>query len=74
MDKHSSLLQKSVNYRQKKFYNIGPWSPYSLYLIYLTFSLSTLKVKNCLGRKFTILSSRCRLQLQHIVLCNRLCE
>ncbi len=25
-DKHSSLLQKSVSYGQKKFYNIGPWS------------------------------------------------
>jgi hypothetical protein len=24
-DKHSSLLQKSVIYGQKKFYNIGPW-------------------------------------------------
>jgi hypothetical protein len=23
-DKHSSLLRKSVNYGQKKFYNIGP--------------------------------------------------
>ena len=23
-DKHSSLLQKFVNYGQKKFYNIGP--------------------------------------------------
>jgi hypothetical protein len=27
MDKHSSLLQKSVNYGQKKFYNIDTWSP-----------------------------------------------
>jgi len=25
MDKHSSLLQKSVNCGRKKFYNIGPW-------------------------------------------------
>jgi hypothetical protein len=25
-DKHSSLLQRSVNYRRKKFYNIGPWA------------------------------------------------
>jgi hypothetical protein len=25
MDMHSSLLQKFVNYGQKKFYNIGPW-------------------------------------------------
>ncbi len=25
-DKHSSLLRKSVNYGQKKFYNIGPRS------------------------------------------------
>ncbi len=25
-DKHWSLLQKSVIYGQKKFYNIGPWS------------------------------------------------
>jgi hypothetical protein len=25
-DKHSSLLRKFVNYRRKKFYNIGPWS------------------------------------------------
>ncbi len=25
-DKHSSLLRKFANYRQKKFYNIGPWS------------------------------------------------
>jgi hypothetical protein len=24
-DKHSSLLQTFVNYRRKKFYNIGPW-------------------------------------------------
>jgi hypothetical protein len=24
-DKHSCLLQKFVNYRQKKVYNIGPW-------------------------------------------------
>ncbi len=23
-DKHSSLLQKFINYGQKKFYNIGP--------------------------------------------------
>jgi hypothetical protein len=23
--KHYSLLQKSINYEQKKFYNIGPW-------------------------------------------------
>ncbi len=26
-DKHSSLLQKSVNYGQKKFNNIGPRVP-----------------------------------------------
>ncbi len=25
-NKHSSLLRKSVNYGQKKFYNIGPWA------------------------------------------------
>jgi hypothetical protein len=25
-NKHSSLLLKCVNYGQKKFYNIGPWS------------------------------------------------
>ncbi len=25
-EKHSSLLRKFANYRQKKFYNIGPWS------------------------------------------------
>jgi hypothetical protein len=25
-DKHSSLLQTSINYGLKKFYNIGPWS------------------------------------------------
>jgi len=25
-DIHSSFLQKSVNYRHKKFYNIDPWS------------------------------------------------
>jgi hypothetical protein len=25
MDKHSSLLQKIVNYGCKKFHNIGPW-------------------------------------------------
>jgi len=38
MDKQSSLLQKFLNYGQKKFYNIGPWSnkpeslsPQSLY-------------------------------------------
>jgi hypothetical protein len=24
-DKHSSLLRKYVNYREKKFYNIGRW-------------------------------------------------
>jgi hypothetical protein len=24
-DKHSSLVQKFVNYEQKKFYDIGPW-------------------------------------------------
>jgi hypothetical protein len=24
-DKHSSLLQKFVNYRRKKFYKIVPW-------------------------------------------------
>ncbi len=24
-DKHSSLLQKSVNYVRKKFYTTGPW-------------------------------------------------
>ncbi len=24
MDKHATLLWKSVNYEQKKFYNIGP--------------------------------------------------
>jgi hypothetical protein len=26
-DKHSSFFRKFVNYRQKKFYNIGPWDP-----------------------------------------------
>jgi hypothetical protein len=26
-DKHSSLLQISVNYDSKKFYSTGPWSP-----------------------------------------------
>jgi hypothetical protein len=25
-DKHSSLLRKYVNYGQKMFYNIGPWT------------------------------------------------
>jgi len=25
MDKHSSLLRKSVNYGRKKFYSTGPW-------------------------------------------------
>jgi len=25
-EKHSSFLQKSVNYASKKFYRIGPWS------------------------------------------------
>jgi hypothetical protein len=29
-DKHSSLLQKSVNYDHKKFYNIGPWKYFYL--------------------------------------------
>ncbi len=28
MDKHSSLLRKSVIYGQKKFYNIGPCGLY----------------------------------------------
>jgi hypothetical protein len=26
MDKHSSLLQRFVNYDRKKFYNMEPWS------------------------------------------------
>jgi hypothetical protein len=26
--KHSSLLQRLVNYGEKKFYNIGPWSQF----------------------------------------------
>jgi hypothetical protein len=26
MEKHSSLLQKSINYGHKKFYSTGPWS------------------------------------------------
>jgi len=26
MDKHSSLLRKSVNYNRKEFYNIGSWA------------------------------------------------
>jgi hypothetical protein len=25
-DKHTSLLQTSVNYGHRKFYDIGPWS------------------------------------------------
>ncbi len=28
MDKHSSLIQKFVSYRCKKFYNIGLWGLY----------------------------------------------
>jgi hypothetical protein len=24
-NRHSSLLQKFINYGEKKFYNIGPW-------------------------------------------------
>jgi hypothetical protein len=31
-EKHPSLLRKFVNYGQKKFYNIGPWSIESKYL------------------------------------------
>jgi hypothetical protein len=29
-DKHSSLLQKSVNYGRNKFYHTGPWSKISI--------------------------------------------
>ncbi len=36
-DKHSSLLQKFVNYEQKKFYNIGPRSHLSSYFYYLIY-------------------------------------
>ncbi len=32
-DKHTSLLRKSVNYRHKKFYNIGTWSDVAVHRV-----------------------------------------
>ncbi len=44
-DKHSSLVQKFVNYRQKMFYNIGPQIPYPHLLTLLQLPNSTISIK-----------------------------
>jgi hypothetical protein len=35
--KHSSLLIKLLNYRRKKFYNIGPWCDFHLHIFIVTY-------------------------------------
>jgi hypothetical protein len=42
--KHSSLLQKSVNYGRKKFFSTGPWAEFS-----------TLGVAICILRIFGVI-------------------
>ncbi len=51
MDKNSSLLRKFVNYGQKEFYNIGPWSqianvPYCSYLVTIAIFIIFLEPEN----------------------------
>ncbi len=53
-DKHSSLLQKFVNYRQIKFYNIGPWRQ-----CYKTFFVRNLRI-------FVQIYSVCQTKLEEL--------
>ncbi len=50
MDKHSSLLWKSVNYGQKKFYSIGPWGHNVIKLFMAGNKLERLSLANLSGR------------------------
>ncbi len=52
MDKHSSLLQKFVNYGEKKFYNIGPWA--QCYKTFLSINLQIFVIRQsvCISQTF----------------------
>jgi hypothetical protein len=54
-DKHSSLLQKSVIYGQKKFYNIGPTTFSITTLNLMTFSI-TIKIMSLSIKTLSIMA------------------